>query len=191
MIERLKNFFYDCSDILLSVFIVLVMAAVISWKLLGSISISIDVPFKDKISKSDNSITVNKTIEVQNSDIIDNKEIKENNDSLEDNIINENTNNEVVNNKISNTTPIENKTTSVNDKKTTKYTNITIKIPKGTTGYGIAKILKQNGLITDPNKFIKRVEELKLAPKLRFGTFTIKSNSSLDDIIYIITGIKK
>ncbi|WP_053956577.1 hypothetical protein [Inediibacterium massiliense] len=84
----------------------------------------------------------------------------------------------------------------VSPKKTTektpeKISTLHINIPNGTFGMGIAQILKENGLIDDPQEFINQVTKLGMDSKLKSGEFDIPSNSSLDDIIYIITGSKK
>ena len=67
---------------------------------------------------------------------------------------------------------------------------ITVEIPSGTPGIGIAKILKEKSLIEDTSVFVSRVEERNLAIKLKSGTYKIDSKASLDDIINIITGQK-
>ncbi|WP_129596125.1 hypothetical protein [Anaerophilus nitritogenes] len=72
-----------------------------------------------------------------------------------------------------------------------QVSTLLINIPNGTFGMGIAQILKENGLIDDPQKFIDRVTELGMDSKLKSGEFDIPSNSSLDDIIYIVAGKKK
>lgn len=179
MLEKLKDFFYDCSDTLLSIFIVLIMALVITWKLSGAMSIPI---FANANDPSEKIIAENP----QDSEI----SISDNNQGEGDNgETNTNTSQEDSNQETSTSTPADSNTevevVHVESK------DIKIEIPKGTYGAGIAKILKENGLIENTSDFISRVEELKLAPKLRYGTFTIKSNSSVDDIIYIITGTSR
>ncbi len=67
--------------------------------------------------------------------------------------------------------------------------SIKVEIPKGSTGSGIATILLEKGLIASKDEFLDRVEEKGLVPKLRFGNFTIKTDSSVDQIISIITGV--
>ncbi len=60
-------------------------------------------------------------------------------------------------------------------------------IDSGTPGEDIAEILKRQNLIKDTHTFIARIEQRQLASKLKFGTFEIKTGSSLDEIINIIT----
>lgn len=159
MLEKLKDFFYDCSDTLLSLFIILVMGLVITWKLSGAMSMPL-------FEVSNNSY-----------DIINIEEPK----NVEENVPQKDTDPEPT---------TENPSDSDNDVEVIQVeaTNIKVEIPKGITGNGIAKILQQKGLIENPREFINRVEELGLGPKLRFGNFTIKSDSSIDKIISIITG---
>ena len=65
---------------------------------------------------------------------------------------------------------------------------LTVKIPEGSTGSAIANILVQNKLIDSPSAFLKRANERKLDTKLRSGTFKIPSNATLDEVINILTG---
>ena len=68
--------------------------------------------------------------------------------------------------------------------------DVQVVIPAGSAGITIAKILKEKGIITDTKVFITRVDALKMGPKLKAGTFTIKAGSSLDDVINTIAGKK-
>ena len=63
---------------------------------------------------------------------------------------------------------------------------ITINIPDGTLPSGIGSILESNGLIESKNEFVLRAQSLGLDRKLKAGTFRIKTNSSLDEIIKIL-----
>lgn len=65
-----------------------------------------------------------------------------------------------------------------------------IVIPNGTPGVGIAKILQEKGLINSTGDFVRVAEELKLAVKLKSGTFEIPTNSSIEDMVRIIAGQK-
>ncbi len=64
----------------------------------------------------------------------------------------------------------------------------TIDIKAGSSGYSIGKLLESEGLVTDTNTFIKRVEELGLGAKLRSGSFKLSTDMSLDEVIYKISG---
>jgi len=170
VLEKLKDFFYDCSDTLLSLFIILVMVLVITWKLSGAMSI----PLFNNTDDGFEAIAA---------------EDQQNNDAT----ISDNTGSTTPQEEPNEETEPE-KPVTPNDQIQVievQAKDINIEIPKGTTGSGIAKILQSEGLIENTSDFINRVEELGLAPKLRFGTFTIKSNSSLDEIISIITGTSR
>jgi len=65
---------------------------------------------------------------------------------------------------------------------------MTIEIKSGSTGYAIAKLLVEKGLVKDTQTFIQRVEALKLGSKLKAGTFEVTAGMPLDDLIKVITG---
>ena len=65
---------------------------------------------------------------------------------------------------------------------------ITLEIRSGSTGYSIAKLLVEKGLVQDTQTFIQRVEALKLGSKLKAGTFEVTSGMPLDELIRVITG---
>ncbi|SHJ84846.1 MltG/YceG/YrrL family protein [Paramaledivibacter caminithermalis] len=179
MFEKIKDFFYDFSDTLLSLFIILVMGFVITWKLSGAMSIPI---FNTINNPSIKILEENpKNIEINISDGKTNDKSHGNNTETNSNVSQENSNQDTTNSSTNSNT--ENKAVHI------KAENIDIQIPKGTSGIGIANILKEKGLIDDTSKFLNRVEELELAPKLRYGEFSIKSNSSIDEMITIITGV--
>ncbi len=161
MLEKLKDFFYDLSDTFLSLSIILIMVLVITWKLSGAMSI----PILSSVT-AQNEVVNDNTLKLEKNGA---ENSTDNNNTASEEPTKTNTDIEVIN--------LEAK-------------DVKVEIPKGTTGVGIAKILLDKGLINDRSEFINRVEELNLAPKLRFGNFTIKSTSSLDQIISIITGVK-
>ncbi len=68
---------------------------------------------------------------------------------------------------------------------------ITVEIPGGSPGIAIGKILKDKGLITDVSAFIKKVDELALGPKLRSGSFKLKTGMSLEAIIKTLANVNK
>lgn len=173
VLEKLKDFFYDCSDALLSLFIILVMVLVITWKLSGAMSIPLFNNTNDDVH----------IINTENQQANDNK------NAIPDNTDKSNPSHEEINQQAQAEEPV----TPSDDIEVIQVEaeDIEVEIPKGSTGSGIAKILQSEGLIESTSDFINRVEELGLGPKLRFGTFTIKSNSSLDEIISIITGTSR
>ncbi len=166
MIEKIKNFFYDCSDLLLGFIITVVMFGIIFWKLMGIMILPMDLDVFKSINRENDNIAITIPSDEKSNNI-------EESESIPIEPLGEQTSNE----EIIQVNPIE-------------YKDITISIPKGATGYSIAKLLKSKGIIENTNEFVSRVEELELGPKLRFGDFTINTGNSIDEIIYIITGIK-
>ncbi|OPL07742.1 MAG: hypothetical protein AVO33_03670 [delta proteobacterium ML8_F1] len=70
----------------------------------------------------------------------------------------------------------------------TPPTKVQFKIEQGMTGYNIANLLHEKGLIQSIDNFIARVEELKLGSKLRTGTYSVSSAIDMDELIYVIAG---
>lgn len=64
---------------------------------------------------------------------------------------------------------------------------IQITIPGGSLPSKVGEILVNNYLIEDENEFIQKAIELKLDTKLKSGNFEIPKNSSIEDILNIIT----
>lgn len=65
-----------------------------------------------------------------------------------------------------------------------------ILVPSGTFSTGIAKILKENGLIEDTRDFDRTAENLNLANRLKAGSFDIPTDASIEEIVKIIAGQK-
>lgn len=90
----------------------------------------------------------------------------------------------------SNTTAPASTTTQTPPANTAPVTEFKVDIPSGSAGITIAKILKDKGIIADTKMFITRVDQLKMGPKLKAGSFTIKVGSTLDEVIYTLAGKK-
>ena len=65
---------------------------------------------------------------------------------------------------------------------------VTVTIPNGTPGIGIARILVDHQLLPDTTAFVQAAEELELAVKLKSGTFQIPAGSSPEQMVRIIAG---
>ena len=63
---------------------------------------------------------------------------------------------------------------------------ITVDIPKGSSANGIAKILKEAGLIDDVDAFLETVEKLDATLKMKYGTYKIPQGSTAEEIIDIL-----
>lgn len=160
--ERIKDLIYDSIDYILILGIVLIVGGIIGWRL--------DILFANNIDKNTNSNEVNqqKTLEQEVEDGINEDNNSENNKENENN------------------STEENKGDSSNPTDVSK--EIVINIPAGALPHQIANILMSNGIIKDKNSFLKRSEELGLDTKLRSGNYTLKTNSSLDNIIKTLSG---
>lgn len=198
MLEKLKDFFYETSDLLLALVILLIMSSVITWQVSDSMAFnkdeSTDTPASVEIPASEDS----ELDEIPAADIDEEKpegddtSMDSNEDLTEDMAItDENEGSQSVEAPETNEAEGEDPSPTEGDTIETASNDVTVTIPSGTSGAGIAKILKDNNLIQDTAAFISRIEELNLAAKLKSGTFTINSNTSLDDMIYIITGQKR
>ncbi|NMB27338.1 MAG: endolytic transglycosylase MltG [Tissierellia bacterium] len=64
---------------------------------------------------------------------------------------------------------------------------VKIDIPSGSASSKIGEILVSSDLIKDKNDFIEKAIELKLDTKLKYGEFEIPKNSSLEEILKILT----
>ncbi len=103
-----------------------------------------------------------------------NIEISENNKKEENNKIEDGNKNSEGENKVED-----------NDKSTVE--TVKVVIPSGSTGSSIANILSEKGLIEDKEQFLAKMSELKLDTKLKCGEFEIGKNSTLEEILEIIT----
>ncbi|QZY53634.1 hypothetical protein [Crassaminicella profunda] len=191
MWERIKDLLYEISDLLLAFAIILVMTTVITWKVTDSLAVT------KETTATFNNITQNEKVSDETNQTSSEADAnlpavdETTNTSSEESTLPENE--EQVEEIPEPSTAVE---TTVEpspqpEPQQVEPTIIKVNIPSGTPGIGIAKILKEKGLIEDTSIFIKRVEELKLASKLKSGTFDIQTGSSLDNIIYMITGKKK
>lgn len=172
MLEKIKDILYDLTDFALVILIIVIMTTVISIKITDAMSVNLFSFFNNE--------QTGETVIAEEPE----NPIKED-DGIEEIIIkpefDESANNE------EDTTPDNEES---NDSETTVESNkeVTIVIESGSTGYSIAKKLRENALIEDTSVFISRVEDLKLGAKLQTGTFVLNTSQSLDDMIYTLAG---
>lgn len=181
MFEKLKDFFYEVSDILLAFVIILVMSTVITWKVSDSLAFSKEkdtdaYPIAGSHGTSEDS---------QPSQDASQQAVPENTDPSAS----------AGSDQKSSSAPVASQSSPDSQPVVAAVAPqpsvVRIDIPSGASGTGIASILKQKGLIDNSAKFIARVQELKMESKLKSGTFSIPAGTSLDEIIYIITGAKR
>lgn len=204
MLEKLKDLLYETSDLILAFVILLVMSSVITWQVSDSMAFnqefentptSVETPSSEESpidevpvaeveeeTPEDDDSTMDNEIAAEDDSTVDNES------TTEDTTVIDESEEEAESTEAPDSTESEETDSPTEEVVTATSTDVTITIPSGTSGAGIAKILKDNHLIQDTAAFISRIEELNLAVKLKSGTFTINSGTSLDDIIYIITG---
>ena len=68
----------------------------------------------------------------------------------------------------------------------TDTSEVVIEIPKGTATKQIGVILKENGCIKSEYTFYLRVKDSEYATKLNYGTFTLRKNMTITEIIDVL-----
>jgi len=163
-VEKIKDFVYEITDVLLAIVIALVIILVIGWNLGDWFDfISIDNIF--------NSPSVDNMLQDESSSKINTEQNNSQTGLIPDN-------------KLEDTT-----TETATENNTTQILIIEIKsiiIPSGTPAVGIANILLEKSLIDSVAAFIELSENMNLSSKLKSGTFEISNDSSLKEIIKII-----
>lgn len=80
--------------------------------------------------------------------------------------------------------PVEDNT---ENKKTGENITVRISIPEGSSSSIIGTILEEQGLVSNKDEFVNKAKELNLDTKLRSGNYEIAKDSSLEDIVNLIT----
>lgn len=68
---------------------------------------------------------------------------------------------------------------------------VTIQIEAGATSQSVAKELFEAKLIQSEQKFLSRLNELEKENKMQIGVFKLSTDSTMDEIINMITSIPK
>ncbi len=162
MLEKMKDIVYDMSDVILSLLIIAMIFFVVSWKISDSMAFEITAPDKPTAS-----VTLP---EETTAPVIDPPVIVD-------------------------VTPGETPSTGGKPKggevtilPDTEVRDIVLEIKPGSSGYSIAKQLEDEGLIPDTTTFINRLDERELSTKLQSGSFKLKSDMDMDQIIDKLTG---
>lgn len=180
--ERIRDFFYDISDLLISLIIIASIFFVISWKLNQAIPIDstsappvAEAPATPSDNASDGTDITSGDGTDAGTDIADASDADKPIDTVTD----------------SSLPPTDSPTATepAAPPSTPTPKDVVIEIPSGSPGVAIGKILKDNGLITDVNVFIQKVDELGLGPKLRSGSFTLNTSMSLEAIIKTLANV--
>ncbi|SCZ81276.1 MltG/YceG/YrrL family protein [Acidaminobacter hydrogenoformans] len=184
--EKIKDILYDLGDVLITLLIVVLIIGTVSWKISDSMT------YSNALAKSQPPVISEETgTEAQTPE---QSGTPENGDSESGQQASSEVQPSV------NTLPASGSSSdSSSDSSSTPASGgatspaasgekFTIEIKSGSTGYAIAKLLVEKGLVTDTQTFIQRVEALKLGSKLKAGTFEVAKGMPLDDLIRVITG---
>jgi len=185
-LEKIKDFFHDFSDVFFAIVVTSVMVIVLSLNLGSWFNNTSNIVLADESvqiseNKDNHTISENNNEQVNVEDEI---ELEKEDGTIDEIIIEQS-------DETQNKDNIDSKENEVESENTTNIAVKTIVIPNGTPGSGVAKILKENGLIEDTKDFIQTAENLNLAIRLKSGSFEISTNSTIEDMVKIIAGQKK
>lgn len=187
-LEKLKDFLYDATDYIIMLVVVLVVAGIIGWRLeiLFAEDTLEEQTEKDKIVASDK-IEEDKKIE-KDDEVTEDKETINEDEDKQDKKDTEDKD-EKVENKDKKAKDKSDKKDEKKDENKDKNSDkvITISIPEGSLSGAIADILLEEKLIADKDDFLKTAKDLNLETKLKPGKFEIKSNSTYEEILKILS----
>lgn len=169
MFEKIKNFLYDISDIVLSLLIIGVIFSSVTWK----ISTALDAPPNVELTDRENIIQNPIVVEV------DPEEVDEDDLSAIDSDMESNENLEETGDET------DEESTSEPEKPLVLETFV---ISEGMSSYAIGQKLEREGFIKNTNDFVQRILELGVDRRLRSGSFQLSKSDNLDTIISVITG---
>ena len=173
--NKIKDLIYDYNDIFVALLIIAVAGAIIFWRVSGIMA------YPDYLAGKGQA----QTGEVDFSGVdLNPEDVGEFNENPED-ITTQNPEGE---GQSGEETPAE--TPSQDDPTQTAQTdgngNYIVEIPKGSSAIGIARLLKAQGIISDEDAFMEKVEELGATMKMKYGTYKIPQGSSAEEIISIL-----
>ncbi|SDY24819.1 hypothetical protein [Tindallia californiensis] len=173
--ERLKDFIHDYSDLFLATLITASMAFVVFWNLntifddSPSVANATPPSTEDSVSM-DHPYDDSDELSAPDSDpvVIDLSPEDEHQQSDDS------------------TNPEE--TDAADSESVETHSYVTIDIPSGTPGVGIANILVEAGLIENPGDFVQAAEELNLSLSLKSGTYDVPVSATPEQLVRIIAG---
>ena len=171
--KKIKDLIYDYNDIFVALLIIAVAGAIIFWRVTNIMA------YPDYISGK----TQSQTGEVDFSDVdLTPTNVDDINENPED--ITTDTSEEGQGEQTpTDESPAEDPTQTA---QTDAEGNYVVEIPKGSSALGIARILKAQGIISDEDAFMEKVEELDATMKMKYGTYKIPQGSSAEQIINIL-----
>ena len=174
--EKIKDFIHDYSDLFMAMIIIVIMVFVVQVNLTTMFeedSSAIAHTADQRINDHDSGVLDQSSMEPEEIIMIDLPEISEERpdpDQSDEPISPENN---VPQPSVSPPAPGE---------------RISITIPNGTPGIGIARILVEKQLLQDTTPFVEAAESLNLSLKLKSGTFQIPAGSTPEEMVHIIAG---
>lgn len=180
MIERLKDFLYDISDIVVSLLIIAAIFFSVSWKISDTLSYNLEEDLNNTSAITENEVsTETETLESSESDSETVINI------IPDDTADANAANETPETDSPAETPVDNSGQSENSP---QLTLVTFTVPSGASGYSIGQALADDGYIDNAQTFVSRLVERELDRKLFAGDFELSKNDDLDTIINVLTG---
>lgn len=158
MFEKIKDFLYDISDIVLSLIIIGLIFFAVSWKISDTLSMDVEAPTDSVIETTTGSQISVTPVETTEATVESTEESTE-----------------------ATTEPTTEAATEA-----PKLENFVV--AEGELGYTIGKNLESQGFVADSDEFVKRLIEMGYDSKLRAGTFKISKTDSLDTIIKVLAG---
>ncbi len=177
--EKLKDILYDLSDVIISLVIIAVIFAVVSWKLNDAMPLTSTLFTEAETSESSSEMATEDTVDIVMTDSTDSTEPNGSTDSTDS------TNSSDDQANTATTEPAE--TTTVATTATTVVQK-TITIRSGSSGNAIARQLQREGIISDATEFLKVVDRLGVATRMQIGTFTLSSDMSYEQIALKLSG---
>lgn len=193
--EKIKDLFYDVSDVLLSVLIIAIMFYTISWKLSDTMSYtpSFNIPFissEDKVPETPIAVADKAThvaIGDQTPAIATPETTPEATPEVSGEVV-DMPKPEPATEIVPEATPQEAAKPEGQTIEVIQAKDVNFVVPSGMLASKIIQKLKDEGLIQDKSAFTARLSERKLDSKLRSGTFKLRTDMTDDQIINKLTG---
>lgn len=199
--EKIKDFIYETSDILLGLIVLALIIFVFTYELKEFFSFDMIVPLSasvesDEITATEKPVSENKPITASESKSkpSDPAPSTEPN-STEQNIPSEtipsedstNASGEGIQEEPIPQTIEQTEQTQQDPSLTSNSSSFKITIPSGSSSDMIADLLYKNNVIHSQQEFLNYIISKKMDTKLKAGTFTIPQGSSLEEVIRILT----
>lgn len=183
MLERLKDFLYDISDIAVSLLIIAVIFFSVSWKITDTLDFDISSLGSDQTTSQD-LITEDQT-DTDQSD-------EENVIEIIPNVSEDSSDNssDASTDTTSENSGTDDQSTSSEGSETSSQPLVlnTFTVSQGQSGYAIGQSLADEGYVESADVFVSRLVERELDRKLFAGDFKLSTSDDLDTIIDVLTG---